>query len=227
MRTPVGDLIPISKEEYDYEKKVMAVDLERMSRLLHQSFSRLDCRFNKFDFAPHALCIQTPPVGAIQEENYGPKIILVLISGLNLCRRIVAAMGLSPSRLGYLLRVSLGLLSLASTGYLALVAIGTRCNLAIGFVALPAVGIRSLAPIGYVAPAAIDVRFVVSIGCLDAATIDVRSVVSIGCLAAVAIVVRYVVSIGSLAPNAIGFWSLASVPLLSLLSHSLKPRYVF
>ena len=50
---------------------------------------------------------------------------------------------------------------------------------------------------------------------------------SIGCLAVVAIVVWYVVSIGSLAHAAIGFRSLVSVPLLSLLSHSLKPQYGF
>ncbi|CAI9288920.1 unnamed protein product [Lactuca saligna] len=110
--------------------------------------------------------------------------------------------------MGFLLLVSLGLLSLASIGYLALVAIGTWCNPAIGFMALPAVGIRSFASIGYVA---LDV-------------IDVQYVVSIGCPAAAAIVVRYVASIGSPAHVAIGFRSLALVPLLSLLAHFLTPH---
>ncbi|CAI9300952.1 unnamed protein product [Lactuca saligna] len=108
--------------------------------------------------------------------------------------------------MGYPLHVSLGLLSLASTGYLALAAIGTLCNPTIGFMALPA--------------------FVVSIGCLDVVAIDVRSALSIGCLVAATIVVRYVVSIGSLARDAIGFRSLAWVPLLSLLSNYLNPQYV-
>ncbi|CAI9293396.1 unnamed protein product [Lactuca saligna] len=116
------------------------------------------------------------------------------------------------------------LLSLASIGYLALAAIRNRCNPVIGYVGLPAVGIRSLASIGYVAPDAIDVRYVVSISCLATAAIVVRYVASIGSLTHVAIVVRYVASIGSLAHVAIGFRSFVSVPLLSLLSHSLTPQ---